>query len=759
MNLDKCNVTWHTPSDHSLGSMPLGNGDLGANVWATPDGRVHLLLSKTDAWDDNDRLVKLGGLTLESDDDLAAAIGDGFRHELKLAQARQEIAIGDPDTPLLRLRLWADANRPVLWLEVETPDGAAGPVHATLHTWRTEQRELSPGEAEAALKQDGEHERAVEYPDTMLEPPMCGTHDLGVCHRNTASPLPDLLRHQELEELIGEVDDPLVGRTFGCALRCVAGQARVKREPWSQTLTREPGGGRVVLALAAHTERTESLEAWARPLQRALDDAANAANAAIDDARRDHEAWWRAFWDRSFIDITGDAVADRITQVYQLQRYVTACAGRGAYPIKFNGSIFTMEGPPTKRPEWEQAVRFNADWRRWGGGYWFQNTRLIYWTLLAAGDTDMMRPWFDLFEAMAPLCQRRIEKHLGLGGLFFPETLTLWGTFRNDNYGYERDDDLNPALTQNRYIRRYWQGGLELSTIMLEHLAHTGDRAWFDQQAYPIIRDVVRFYHDYYDKRDEHGRVLMEPSQSLETWWDAKNPTPDIAGLSHVIDALLRLPSESVPAADRSWLEAFRDALPPIPVGPAASGEGDRILPAERYDERKNMENCSLYAVFPYPQGAVGGALHEQAKRAWPERRMKGVCGWFQDAVHAAMLGLPDEAADLLTAAWASDLADEEQARRLHTAQDPDIRFPGFFGPNFDWVPDQDHACVNAIALQKMLLQTQHGERRLLPAWPERWDVHFRLHAPAAGPTQPPATIEATARNGEVVEHTESPLH
>lgn len=755
MNIDKCNVSWDTPSENSLGSMPLGGGDLGANVWATPDGRVHLLLSKTDAWDDNARLVKLGGLTIESAADLAAAISDGFRHELKLAEARQEIVLGPASAPVLALRLWADASRKVLWIELDAPADRAGALHATLHTWRTEHRELSPVEAVASMSQDGVHDKAIEYPDTMLDPPTCGEHDIGVCHRNVDSPLPRLLEHQHLEDLIGEVDDPLVNRTFGCALRCVNGKSSVQREAWSQTLTCQPRGGRVVLCLAAHTAQAPSVQAWGGNLRRLLDEA---AETELDTARREHEARWRAFWDRSFIDITGDAVADRITQVYQLQRYVTACAGRGAYPIKFNGSIFTMEGPPEKRHNWTEEVRCNADFRRWGGGYWFQNTRLIYWTMLAAGDAEMMRPWFDHFEAMAPLCRRRVEKHLALGGLFYPETVTLWGTYRNDNYGYDRPDDLNLALTANRYIRRYWQGGLELSTLMLEHLAHTGDEQWFDRQAYPILRDLIRFYHDYYDQRDEQGRVRFEPSQSLETWWDAKNPTPDIAGLQHVIDRLLQLSEDRVPAKDRTWLASFRDALPVIPVGPAESGEGDRILPAERYDELKNMENCSLYAVFPYPQGALGGPLHAEAKRAWPERRMKGVCGWFQDAVHAAMLGLADEAGDLLTAAWAHDLATPEQAQRLHTAQHPEIRFPGFFGPNFDWVPDQDHACVNAIALQKMLLQTQHNERRLLPAWPEHWNVHFRLHAPAAGPDQPPAIIEAVYRNGKLTEHTESPI-
>jgi hypothetical protein len=46
-------VTWDTPSDDVTGSMPLGNGRLGVNVWADSTGTVGLLLSHVDALDEN----------------------------------------------------------------------------------------------------------------------------------------------------------------------------------------------------------------------------------------------------------------------------------------------------------------------------------------------------------------------------------------------------------------------------------------------------------------------------------------------------------------------------------------------------------------------------------------------------------------------------------------------------------------------------------------------------------------------------------
>lgn len=57
-------------------------------------------------------------------------------------------------------------------------------------------------------------------------------------------------------------------------------------------------------------------------------------------------------------------------------------------------------------------------------------------------------------------------------------------------------------------------------------------------------------------------------------------------------------------------------------------------------------------------------------------------------------------------------------------------RFTAFCGPNYDWIPDQDHGSVAVMALQTMLLQAEAKRILLFPAWPKGWDVEFKLHAP-----------------------------
>jgi hypothetical protein len=60
----------------------------------------------------------------------------------------------------------------------------------------------------------------------------------------------------------------------------------------------------------------------------------------------------------------------------------------------------------------------------------------------------------------------------------------------------------------------------------------------------------------------------------------------------------------------------------------------------------------------------------------------------------------------------------------------PGSRFPAFWGPNNDWVPDMDHGGGGMSALQYMLLQADDGVISLMPAWPKDWEVDFRVNIP-----------------------------
>ncbi len=73
-------------------------------------------------------------------------------------------------------------------------------------------------------------------------------------------------------------------------------------------------------------------------------------------------------------------------------------------------------------------------------------------------------------------------------------------------------------------------------------------------------------------------------------------------------------------------------------------------------------------------------------------------------------------------------------------------RFPAFWGPNYDWTPDQDHGGILMKTFQSMLLQADPYSKKiyLLPAWPKDWDIDFKLHAPYN------TIIEGKVKNGKI---------
>jgi len=86
--------------------------------------------------------------------------------------------------------------------------------------------------------------------------------------------------------------------------------------------------------------------------------------------------WWHEFRERSYIHLGTGGNSDRETvfnlaRGYALQRYINAGSGRGNSPIKFNGTIFTVD-TENMEGRWQG---FDADYRQWGGPYWWQNTR------------------------------------------------------------------------------------------------------------------------------------------------------------------------------------------------------------------------------------------------------------------------------------------------------------------------------------------------------------------------------------------------
>ncbi len=412
--------------------------------------------------------------------------------------------------------------------------------------------------------------------------------------------------------------------------------------------------------------------------------------------------------------------ASYVSQVYHLQRFITACAGRGRYPIKFNGSLFTVPPGPAEN---------DPDFRRWGPGYWWQNTRLPYMSLCASGDFDLQRPLFRMYgEELLPLCKYRTRLYLGHGGAYYPECMMFWGAVFSETYGWTPFEQREDKLQESGWHKWEWVGGLELCWMMLDYYEHTLDRDFLRRTALPFSREILTFFDQHYPTNAQ-GKMVMYPSQALETWWHCTNAVPELAGCAAVSERLRSLPLGLVPASDHELLQRVLTKLPSLPLRDI---NGQKALaPAEFFAHKSNIENPELYAVFPFRLLAFNRPNADWALAALAHRWDRGHSGWRQDDIFMTYLGLAEDARQAVVS----------RAR----SHDPGERFFAFWGPNYDWTPDQDHGGVLMKAFQSMLLQTDGRRIFLFPAWPKEWDVEFKLHAPEQ------TTLEGIYRNGKIV--------
>ena len=654
--LAEADVVWDSPSADEMGSMPAGNGDVAASLWVESNGDVIFYLAKNDAFSDHPAglrgLVKLGRLTLRTSPPLFQP-GDRFEQRLAVREGRIHLK-----TPKIALNFRVDANDPTVHLDWTSAEPLAA--------------ELRFDSTHLEVTNDGNN---FVSPDVLVE----GTEDLTWLWRAEKPRVPAQNNFGWGVSFRGD------GWTHP-----EANTLKSKGPERSGHLVGTVESGR----FAPGPDRLASLR------KRIAEAAAHAPAEAA------HLRWWSQFWDRSWILIRGSDAAKSVSDAWIWQRYQNACTSRGNYPIKFNGSLFNVSMPWVARTKGTVRTNQNpADHREWGARYWFQNTRPMYWPMLASGDYDLMKPLFRMYREMLETNRAQVLSQWGHAGSYFAETSPFFG-------GFEKFSNASPGV----YTRHYYTPVLELTAMMLDYYAHTQDEAFAREMLLPTAQDGLDFFFGHFGK-DDNGKLLLDPDNCIEMYWKTKNPLPDIAGLHWVLQGLLNLPGPLTAEDQKKEWRARLEALPPVPQG--TSNGKSVLLPAETWGAPRNTENPEFYAVYPFRLYGVGKKDLDVALNTWDLRKIRMLGCWHQDPVDAALLGRADECEKMMI---------DISIGKKHRGNG--MRFPGFWGPGHDYTPDVDHGGNLMNALQSMLIQCDGDKIRLLPAWPKRWNADFQLTAP-----------------------------
>ncbi len=410
-----------------------------------------------------------------------------------------------------------------------------------------------------------------------------------------------------------------------------------------------------------------------------------------------------------------------------------ACNAHGIWPTKFNGGLLTVDPVFT-----DTAHKLTPDYRNWGGGlHTAQNQRLVYFPMIKNGDWDLLQPQLDFYLRLLKNAELRSKVYWDHNGACFTEQMENFGLPNYAEYGSKRPDYFDKGVEYNAWLEYEWDTVLEFCLMMLEENSYTGKDL---SDKIPFIESCLRFFDEHYQWLAKHrgskaldgnGKLVLYPGSGAETYKMAYNSTATIAALQTITERLLALSNEYISSGKKASIDSLLKRIPAITY--ANFNGHTTIAPAKSWERINNTESPQLYPVYPWGIHGIGKPGLDTALNTWRYDtnvvKFRSHIGWKQDNIWAARLGLTDEA-------W-----------RLTSLklQNSERRFPAFWGPGFDWVPDHNWGGSGMIGLQEMLLQTDDKQIFLFPAWPKNIDVHFKLHAPYN------TTVEAELKNGKIV--------
>ena len=760
--LNQYNVIWNSQSKNASESMPLVGGDIGCNVWVE-NGDVLLYIQRSGSFDENSEYLKMGRFRVK----LKPNPLEGetiFRQELKLEDGFIEIESEKNNGQKqlnAKIKLWVDVFHPVVHVDVAASENVE--VSVAYESWRTEDKELEFGKGRfGAFGLEGYPGIVIRSKDNIEQ----ANNGILFYHRNPKAKLiPEVyIKLEELEEYANEINDDIKNRTFGGLLfgdGFVAdgtGAGTYQGTPYqSWNLKSETAKRKHQIRIATHIAQAQTVEDWKTNLLKTVEWSKKEQKEAFQKT----VSWWHDFWNRSYIDIQPEnpGPANPVWQMsrnYQLFRYQLGGNVFGEYPTKFNGGNLIFDSGLV-----DETKAHDPDWRQWGGAvFTAQNQRLLYWPMLKSGDFDAILPQFELYRKGLPGATATVKKHFGHPGAVYCEYASVPGIAFGDGWGWQNEhnyrmrgkeipfgdlranaatgygDLVEKGVMANGSIAYHWESQVEHAYMILEYHRFTGADI---SQYMPFIEQSLLFFDEHYRARqkmrngkqvDENGKLVIYPSTSCESYRGAKNPADLIAGLQACLKSMLLLDEKYLASENKKYYREFLNRIPDYAYDKV---DGLSVIkPAESWTGESNQELPQFYPLFPFNQFQAGDEKIQCFKNAYqvaPAFRKGAIQSWHQDGIQFARMGMTQEAADYNT-------------RKL---MDSERRFPTFWGPGHDWVPDHNWGGSGMIGLQEMLMQTIGDKIVLFPAWPKEWDVNFKLHAPKN------TAIEARLKNGEIV--------
>ncbi len=585
--ISRADLHYDKPAPRSEEGIPIGNGRMGSLVWTTPT-QVRMQINRVDVYANNsatncfferhnDYCGGCGYVDLDFAGEGAVPFPEaGFKQHLSVYDGALAIeGIG------VSARVFGWPTQDVMAVTVDDRRTTREPVSIALRMLRSE----------------------TKYFGNQLEP-MARDHIVTVQNRNHTAASRLFVREgrialtQEFREGTYCCKSAIAIGVVGHAVR-----ARILNET-DVSITVTPGGSAFTVLIAS----AATFDAQVDGLAAAFVNLQAAESTGPVALRQQTEAWWHAFWPRSFVELhSADGAADYVEQNYHYFLYVMASSSRGKFPPKFNGMIFNTGG----------------DLRTWGAQHWFANLSCYYEALPAANRLELMDPMFEMYFGMLDASSVAARQQWGSQGMYIAETSYFNGLEKlPDDIAAEMQDlyllrkpweqrsqpfmefahhkhphssrwnwILNGTWVDGRYVITDHGSGpygavshifgstAKIAYLFWRRYEFTLDRDWLRNRAYPMLRGAMEFYRNHPNlKKGEDGKYHLYWANSNESVYGARDTDEDVSSMRGTSAALVRAAEilNAEPEMLPVWRE-FRDSLPALPL----SDNPEALKPAD----------------------------------------------------------------------------------------------------------------------------------------------------------------------------------